>query len=106
MASWSSRRLRRVVGHRIQRVAGWVLRGRLERERLRVELRRACFDLAVERAAREAAEERAYQAEKRARNAEMWAGVRVWYPPPSPRPTDSGEVWTCSSASADGWTVE
>lgn len=85
--AWSSCRLRRVVGHRIQRVAEWVLRGRL-----RVELRRAHFDLAVERAAREAAEERAYQAEKRARNAEMWAGVRVWYPPPSPCPTDSGDV--------------
>lgn len=92
--AWSSCRLRRVVGHRIQRVAEWVLRGRL-----RVELRRAHFDLAVERAAREAAEERA-------RNAEMWAGVRVWYPPPSPRPRDSGEVWTYSSADADGWTVE
>lgn len=99
--AWSSCRLRRVVEHRIQRVAEWVLRGRL-----RTELRRAHFDLAVERAAREAAEERAYQAEKRARSAEMWAGVRVWYPPPSPRPTDSGEVWTYSSASADGWTVE
>ena len=90
--AWSSCRLRRVVGHRIQRVAEWVLRGRLERERLRVELRRACFDLAVERAAREAAEERAYQAEKRARNAEVWAGVRVQYPPMPSFPTDLCDV--------------
>lgn len=97
--AWSSCRLRRVVGHRIQRAVEWVLRGRLERERLRVELRRAHFDLAVERAAREAAEERAYQAEKCARNAEMWASVRVPI-------YGLGKVWTYSSADADGWTKE
>lgn len=86
MASWSSCRLRRVVGHWIQRVAEWVLRGRLERERLRTELRRAHFDLAVERAAREAAEERAYEAEERARRTEMWVV------PPSWRPAGSCDV--------------
>lgn len=86
MVAWSSCRLRRVMGHRIQRVAEWVLRGRLERERLRVELRRAQFDLVVERAAREAAEERAYEAEERARRTEMWVV------PPSWRPVGSCDV--------------
>lgn len=103
--AWSSCRLRRVVGHRIQRVAEWVLRGRLERERLRTELRRAHFDLAVERAAREAAEERAYEAEERVVAFERWAGVRALSPRGCrPVPLGSGdvEVWTYSSADADG----
>ena len=84
--AWSSRRLRRVVEWRIQRVAEWVLRGRLERGRLRTELRRLQFDLVVERAAREAAEERAYEAEERARRTEMWVV------PPSWRPAGSCDV--------------